>query len=123
MNFHEALELTKQGKNVHRTKWAKENPEKYYNKDSFEKGLFSFDDIEAQDWHEYTIEITHPGNNVIHTVGDLIKFLETFEEDSILSCEYINVQFGKYLGIKERPLLKSLFRKDGNIVKLNAMLY
>jgi hypothetical protein len=122
MNFYEALDLTKEGKKVHRSSWT--DKEKYYDNFNFKHGLFTFEDIEAKDWDEYIIEIKHNDNNVIQTIGQLKEFLNSFDDNALLDCEYINIQFGKYLGIKHRPLLKSLFEKtiEGNIL-FKAMFY
>ena len=68
-------------------------------------------------------EIEHPEDNIIRTIGDLVSYLQTLDQDKILSCEYINIQLGKYIGIKERPFLKSLIKNDGDKYTLTAMFY
>jgi len=68
-------------------------------------------------------EIEHPEDNIIHTIGDLVSYLQTLDQDKILSCEYINIQLGKYIGIKERPFLKSLIKGDSDKYTLIAMFY
>lgn len=68
-------------------------------------------------------EIEHPEDNIIRTIGDLVSYLQTLDQNKILSCEYINIQFGKYIGIKERPFLKSLIKNDGDKYILTAMFY
>ena len=68
-------------------------------------------------------EIEHPEDNIIQTIGDLVSYLQTLDQNKILSCEYINIQLGKYIGIKERPFLKSLIKNDGDKYILTAMFY
>jgi len=68
-------------------------------------------------------EIEHPEENIIQTIGDLVSYLQTLDQNKILSCEYINIQLGKYIGIKERPFLKSLIKNDGDKYTLTAMFY
>ena len=68
-------------------------------------------------------EIEHPEDNIIRTIGDLVSYLQTLDQDKILSCEYINIQLGKYIGIKERPFLKSLIKGDSDKYTLIAMFY
>ena len=68
-------------------------------------------------------EIEHPIENVINTVGELVFYLQTLDQNKILSCEYINVQLGQYLGIKHRPFLKSLIKDEGDKYILTAMFY
>lgn len=68
-------------------------------------------------------EIEHPEDNIIRTIGDLVSYLQTLDQNKILSCEYINIQLGKYIGIKERPFLKSLIKNDGDKYILTAMFY
>ena len=68
-------------------------------------------------------EIQHPEDNIIQTIGDLVSYLQTLDQNKLLSCEYINVQFGKFIGIKERPFLKSLIKNDYDKYTLTAMFY
>lgn len=68
-------------------------------------------------------EIEHPEDNIIRTIGDLVSYLQTLDQDKILSCEYINIQLGKYIGIKERPFLKSLIKGYSDKYTLIAMFY
>lgn len=68
-------------------------------------------------------EIDHPEDNVIRTIGDLVSYLQTLDPFKPLSCEYINVQLGQYVGIKDRPFLKSLIKNDGDKYILTAMFY
>lgn len=68
-------------------------------------------------------EIEHPEDNIIRTIGDLVSYLQTLDQDKILACEYINIQLGKYIGIKERPFLKSLIKNDSDKYTLIAMFY
>lgn len=68
-------------------------------------------------------EIEHPEDNIIRTIGDLVSYLQTLDQDKILACEYINIQLGKYVGIKERPFLKSLIKNDSDKYTLIAMFY
>lgn len=68
-------------------------------------------------------EIEHPEENVIQTIGELVSYLQTLDQNKILSCEYINVQLGQYVGIKDRPFLKSLIKNDGDKYILTAMFY
>ena len=68
-------------------------------------------------------EIDHPEDNLIRTIGDLVEYLQTLKQDKLLSCEYINVQLGQYVGIKDRPFLKSLIKDDGDKYILTAMFY
>lgn len=68
-------------------------------------------------------EIEHPEDNVIQTIGDLVSYLQTLDQNKLLSCEYINVQLGKYIGIKERPFLKSLINNENDKYTLKAMFY
>lgn len=60
----------------------------------------------------------------ISTVGDLVKFLQTLDQDANLSAEYIQVVGSTFVDIKERALLKSLFVPDGEKkYKIKAMFY
>jgi len=68
-------------------------------------------------------EIEQPEENIIRTIGDLVSYLQTLDQDKILACEYINIQLGNYIGIKERPFLKSLIKNDGDKYILTAMFY
>jgi len=68
-------------------------------------------------------EIEHPEENIIRTIGDLVSYLQTLDQDKILACEYINVQLGQYVGIKERPFLKSLINNENDKYTLKAMFY
>lgn len=68
-------------------------------------------------------EIEHPEENIIQTIGDLVSYLQTLDQNKILACEYINVQLGQYVGIKKRPFLKSLIKDDYDKYTLTAMFY
>lgn len=68
-------------------------------------------------------EIEHPEENIIQTIGDLVSYLQTLDQNKILACEYINIQLGQYVGIKERPFLKSLIKDDYDKYTLTAMFY
>lgn len=68
-------------------------------------------------------EIEHPEENIIQTIGDLVSYLQTLDQNKILACEYINVQLGQYVDIKERPFLKSLIKDDYDKYTLTAMFY
>ncbi len=68
-------------------------------------------------------EIEHPEDNIIQTIGDLVSYLQTLDQNKLLSCEYINVKLGKYIGIKERPFLKSLINNENDKYTLKAMFY
>ena len=60
----------------------------------------------------------------ISTVGDLVEFLQTLDQDANLSAEYIYVIGSTFVAIKERALLKSLFVPDGEKkYKIKAMFY
>ena len=121
MNFNEAVEFAKQGKMVHRSSWKDKT--KYYDIMNFENGLFTFEDINAEDWHEFIKEIEHEEEEVFRTVGDLVKYLQTLDQDKLLVAKYIYVILGNYKGIKERPLLKKLFIEENGVYKINAMFY
>ena len=63
-------------------------------------------------------------DNQISTVGDLVEFLQTLDQDANLSAEYIHVIGSTFVDIKERALLKSLFVPNGNNkYKIKAMFY
>ena len=60
----------------------------------------------------------------ISTVGDLVEFLQTLDQDANLSAEYIQVVGSTFVNVKERALLKSLFAPDGEKkYKIKAMFY
>ena len=60
----------------------------------------------------------------ISTVGDLVEFLQTLDQDANLSAEYIQVVGSTFVNIKERALLKSLFVPNGNNkYTIKAMFY
>lgn len=60
----------------------------------------------------------------ISTVGDLVEFLKTLNQDANLSVEYIYVVGSTFVEVKERALLKSLFVPDGEKkYKIKAMFY
>lgn len=58
------------------------------------------------------------------TVGDLIDYLKTLDDNKPINGEYIHVVGSHYTGIQTKPLLKTLFDidKDGNYI-LKAMFY
>lgn len=121
MNFNEAVEFTKQGGMVHRSSW--EDKTKYYDRNNFENGLFTFGDINAEDWHEYIKEKDHEEDEMFRTVGELVAYLKTLDQNKPLVAQYIYVLLGNYRGIKERPLLKKLFKEESGIYKINALFY
>ena len=63
-------------------------------------------------------------SNTIHTVKDLIEYLQTLEPDKIIYGEYLNIINSLVVGPKYRPLLKDLIEKDfeGNY-KFKALIY
>ena len=62
-------------------------------------------------------------NGTIRTVGELKEFLNQFNDNDILSGEYRKEFLGEFVNYEYRPLLKSLFEKNGNVVTLKAMIY
>ena len=60
----------------------------------------------------------------ISTVGDLVEFLKTLNQDAIISAENIHIVSSTYVDIKEMPVLKSLFVPNGNNkYTIKAMFY
>jgi hypothetical protein len=62
-------------------------------------------------------------NDTIRTIGELKEFLNKFNDNDILSGEYRKEFLGEFVNYEYRPLLKSLFEKNGNVVTLKAMIY
>jgi len=62
-------------------------------------------------------------NDTIRTIGELKEFLNQFNDNDILSGEYRKEFLGEFVNYEYRPLLKSLFEKNGNVVTLKAMIY
>lgn len=62
-------------------------------------------------------------NDTIRTIGELKEFLNQFNDNDILSGEYRKEILGEFVNYEYRPLLKSLFDKNGNVVTLKAMIY
>lgn len=59
----------------------------------------------------------------ICTVQDLIDFLKTLDTRLPISGEYIQIVGSHYVGLHDRPLLKSLFEKKNDKYVLKAMFY
>ena len=59
----------------------------------------------------------------IYTIQDLIDFLKTLDVSLPISGEYIQVVGSHYVGIRTRPILKSLFEKTNDKYVLKAMFY
>jgi len=62
-------------------------------------------------------------NNQIYTIQDLIDFLKTLDVSLPINSEYIQVVGSHYVGIRTRPILKSLFEKSNDKYVLKAMFY
>lgn len=62
-------------------------------------------------------------NKQIYTIQDLIDFLKTLDVSLPIDGEYIQVVGSHYVGIKTRPLLKSLVEKSNDKYVLKAMFY
>ena len=62
-------------------------------------------------------------NNNINTIKDLVSYLQTLDQNKPIVGEYIKIIANQYIGIEERPLFKSLIKKDNDHYKLTAMFY
>ena len=62
-------------------------------------------------------------NNTIHTVGELVAYLQTLDQNKPIIGEYIKVIGSQYIGLEHRPLLKSLIEDNNDHYEWIAMFY
>ena len=62
-------------------------------------------------------------NNTIQTVGELVAYLQTLDQDKPIIAEYIKVVGSQYIGLEHRPLLKTLIEDDGDYYEWIGMFY